>query len=155
MDEKNKHPSRDLTYEWGRTAPEQLSKVADALDAKIIGVFSIACIIISVTTALTNKIQYDVSLIPFAVALISFIIILKKSVRVISPQPFFVADSPKVLREAFWKLEPEEAKEEYWGHLENAFAANYDKVTVKGHTLSLTIKLLAIETISLVVWLVL
>ena len=153
MGEENKYASRDLMYEWGRTAPEQLSKVADALDTKILGVFSIACIIISVTIALTNKIQLGMSLIPFIIAIISFIIILIKSVRVIRPQSFYVADSPKVLREDFWKLEPEEAKEKYWEHLENAFEENHHKVKVKGRTLSWTVPLLAIETISLVVWL--
>jgi hypothetical protein len=153
MDEENKYPSRDLTYEWGRTAPEQLSKVADTLDAKILGVFSVACIIISVITALANKIQLSVGLIPFIIAFISFIIILVKSLLVIRPQRFFVADSPKILREDFWKLEPEEAKKRYWEHLENDFEANYEKVKTKGHTLSWTTKLLAIETISLIVWL--
>jgi len=153
MDEENKYPSRNLTYEWGRTAPEELSKAADALDTKILGVFSIACIIISVITALANKIQLDMSLIPFIIAIISFIVILIKSVRVITPQSFYVADSPKILREDFWKLEPEEAKRKYWEHLENDFEANYDKVEIKGHTLAWTTKLLAIETISLIVWL--
>jgi len=153
MDEENKYPSRDLTYEWGRTAPEELSKVADALDTKIIGVLSIACIIISVTTALADKIQLGVSLIPFIIAFISFIVILIKSLRVIKPQNFYVADSPKILREDFWKLEPEEAKREYWEHLENDFEANQEKVKIKGHTLSWTVKLLAIETILLIVWL--
>jgi len=153
MDEKNKHPSRDLTYEWGRTVPEQLSKVADALDTKILGVFSIACIIISVIPAITNKIQYDVSLIPFIVALISFIFILIKSLRVINPENFYVADSPKILREDFWKLQPENTKNQYWEHLEKSFEENYDKVTTKGRALKCTIQLLSIETIALIVWL--
>lgn len=153
MDEENKYPSRDLTYEWGRTAPEQLSKAADTLDTKILGVFSTACIIISVITALANKIQLGMSLIPFIIAFISFIVILIKSLLVIRPQWFFIADSPKILREDFWKLEPDEAKKKYWEHLENDFEANFDKVKIKGRALSWTIKLLAIETILLIVWL--
>lgn len=153
MDEENKYPSRDLTYEWGRTAPEELSKAADALDAKIIGVLSIACIIISVTTALANKIQYNVSLIFFIVAFISFLLILIKSLRVIKPQNFYVADSPRILREDFWKLEPEDAKAKYWEHLEKDFQENYDKVKAKGNTLKCTVGLLAIETVVLMVWL--
>jgi hypothetical protein len=153
MNEENKYPSRDLTYEWGRTAPEQLSKVADTLDTKILGVFSTACIIISVITALANKIQLGMSLIPFIIAFISFIVILIKSLWVVRPQWFFVTDSPKILRQDYWKLEPQEAKKEYWKHLENDFEANYDKVRIKGRTLSWTIKLLALETISLIVWL--
>jgi len=153
MDEESKYASRDLTYEWGRTAPEQLSKVADSLDTKILGVFSVACIIISVITAIANKIQLDMGLIPFIIAFTSFIVILVKSLLVIRPQWFFVADSPKILREDFWKLEPEEAKKKYWEHLESDFEANYDKVNIKGRTLHWTIILLATETIALVVWL--
>lgn len=153
MDEETKYPSRDLTYEWGRTAPEQLTKTADTLDTKILVVFSTACIIISVITALANKIQLGMSLIPFIIAFISFIVILAKSLWVVRPQWFFVTDSPKILREDYWKLEPQEAKKEYWKHLENDFEANYDKVRIKGRTLSWTIKLLALETISLIVWL--
>ena len=153
MGEENKYPSRDLMYEWGRTAPEQLGKEADILDTKILGVFSIACVIISVITALANKIQLDMSLTPFIIAIVSFIIILIKTLRSITPQSFYIADSPKILREDFWELEPEETKKEYWKHLENNFEANYDKVKIKGRTLSWTIKLLAIETILLIVWL--
>jgi len=153
MNEENKYPSRDLTYEWGRTAPEQLSKVADALDAKIIGVLSIACIIIGVTTALANKIQLGISLIPFIIAFISFLLILIKSLRVIDPQNFYVADSPRILREDFWKLEPEDAKAKYWEHLEKDFQENYDKVESKGRTLKRTVWLLGIQTIALMVWL--
>jgi hypothetical protein len=154
MNEENKYPSRDLTYEWGRTAPEELSKVADALDTKILVVFSVACIVISVITALANKIQLGMSLIPLIVAFISFIVIFIKSLRVIKPQKFYVADSPRILREDFWKLEPEDAKAKYWGHLEKDFQENYDKVEAKGRTLKCTVVLLFIETMALIGWLV-
>jgi hypothetical protein len=150
---KENYPSKDLMYEWGRTAPEQLSKVADALDTKILGVFSIACIIVSVIPALTNKIQCSVSLTPFIIALISFIAILIKSLMVLHPQSFYVADSPKILREDFWELEPEEAKKKYWEHLEKDFGENYHKLQIKGRALRWTVWLLAIETISMIVWL--
>lgn len=148
-----KHPSRDLTYEWGRTAPEQLSAEASALDTKIITIFAISCVIISVTSALVGKIHYDVTLIPFAIAFISFIVILAKTIWVTRPQWFFVADSPQILREDYWELEIEEAKDKYWNWLEKDFDANYKIVRSKGRALLWNIPLLAIETTSLVVWL--
>lgn len=154
MNEEDKYPSRDLTYEWGRTAPEELSKVADALDTKILVVFSVACIIISVIAALADKIQLGMSLIPLIIAFISFVVIFVGSLRVVRPQNFYVADSPRILREDFWKLEPEDAKASYWGHLEKDFQENYDKVAAKARTLKHTIILLFIETTALLGWLV-
>lgn len=148
-----KHPSRDLTYEWGRIAPEQLAKEADALDTKIIGIFATACIIISVVTALAEMVRLDVTLIPFVLAFVSFIAILARSLWVIRPQWLFVSDSPLILREDYWELEPEETKEKYWKYVEKDFDANYKIVKNKGRALSCTVPLLAIETISLVVWL--
>ena len=148
-----KYPSRDLTYEWGRMAPEQLTKEADSLDTKIIGIFATACIIIGVTTALAEKVRLDATLIPFVLAFISFIAILLRSLWVIRPQWLFVSDSPLILREDYWELEPEETKEKYWKYVEKDFNSNYKIVKSKGRALSCTVPLLAIETISLVVWL--
>ncbi len=148
-----KYPSRELMYDWGRVAPEQLSKEADALDTKIIAIFSMACLIISVITALANKIRCDTTLIPFVIAFISFIIILVRSLWVIRPQWLFTADSPRVLREDYWELELEEAKDKYWEWVEKDFDTNYKIVRSKGQTLLWIVPLLAIETISLIVWL--
>jgi len=140
-------------YEWGRITPEQLAKEADALDIKVIAIFATACIIISVITALAEKVRLDATLIPFVIAFISFIVILARSLWVIHPQWLFVSDSPLVLREDYWKLEPEEAKEKYWEYVEKDFDANYKIVKSKGRALLWTVPLLAIETLSLVVWL--
>ena len=148
-----KYPSRDLMYDWGRGAPEQLSKEADALDTKIIAIFSMACLIIGVITALAEKVRYDTTFIPFAVAFVSFIVILARSLWVIRPQWLFIADSPRVLKEDYWELEPEEARDKYWDWVEKDFDINYKIVRSKGQTLRWIVPLLAIETISLLVWL--
>jgi hypothetical protein len=140
-------------YEWGRVAPEQLSKEADTLDTKIIAIFATACLIISVISALAQKVRCDITLIPFVVAFISFVVILLRSLWVIRPQWLFVADSPRVLKEDYWELELEEAKDKYWDWVEKDFDTNYKIVRSKGQALLWTIPLLAIETISLVVWL--
>jgi hypothetical protein len=155
MERKNKYPSKEMTFDWVRTAPEQLSQVADALDAKILGIFSISCLIISITPAIVGDIQCNLTLIPFVIAIISFLIILIKSLIAINPQKFYIADSPKILREDFWKLEPDKAKEQYWIHLEESFQDNYEKIKIKGKALAFIIWLLAIETLSMVIWLLL
>jgi len=154
MDGK-KYPSMNIFYEWGRTAPEQLSKVADALDTKIIGIFATACLIISVTAALAKQICLNVSSIPFAVALVCFAIILIRSLLVLRGRRFFVANDPHILKEDYWVLQPNEAREEYWNYIEQNFDVNYSLVHVKGQVLQWIVPLLGVEVISLIVWLLL
>ena len=150
-----KYPSRDLTFEWARTSPERLSAEASGLDTKIIATFATSCLIISVITALRVKVSYDSNLIPFAIAFISFITILARSLWVIRPQWLFVADSPQILKEDYWELEPGETKDKYWAWLEKDFNANYEILRRKGQVLLWNVPLLAVETISLLAWLLL
>lgn len=148
-----KYPSRDLMYEWGRVAPEQLAKVADALDTKIIGVFITASIVITLMATLIGKIQLNGTLIPFIIAFACFTVIFGKSLRVWRVHWFIVADNPYILKEDYWKLDPNEAKEAYWEYTEKAFSQNYHAVMAKGRVLQWTIPLLASEVIALVAWL--
>ncbi len=148
-----KYPSRELTYEWGRIAPEQLAKEADILDTKILAIFSSASIIIGVISALVGRILFDATIIPFGIAVVSYIAILIKSLSVISPQWMFVADSPRILREKYWELEPDEAMSKYWDYVEKDFDANHKIVKKKGQTLSWIVRLLGVETILLIIWL--
>ena len=150
---KTKYPSRDLTFEWGRTSPEKLSVEASALDTKVIAIFAISCLIVSVTSALAGKIRYDVTLVPFVIAFISFVLILVRTLWVIRPQWLFVADLPQILKEDYWELELEEAKDKYWNWVEKDFSTNFKIVKSKGQALLWNVPLLALETISLVVWL--
>jgi hypothetical protein len=147
------YPSRDLTYEWGRKAPEQLAQEASALDSKLLGIFSSACIIVGVITALRGNIQIDTTIIPFIIALVSFGIILIYSLWVIRPRWFYVCDSPMILREDYWELDSEDVKDKYWRYVEEGFTDNYKQVKRKGLALSYIIPLLATETVSLLVWL--
>lgn len=150
-----KYPSSDLAFEWGRTVPEQLSKEAGSLDTKIISIFVSSCVIISVITALKPSFHLALTLIPFAIAFIGFVLIFVRSLWVIRPQWLFIADSPRILREDYWEPEPEEAKQKYWSWLEKDFDMNYKIVKSKGQALLWNVPLLAIETITLVVWLLL
>lgn len=155
MDNKKKYPSMDIFYEWGRTAPEQLSRVADALDTKIISVFIAAAIIVGVMAAMAREIQFDKTLTPFIIALICFATILIKSLWSFRLYWFYVADNPRVLREDYWIREPEEARQKYWEYVEEDFDNNYKAVKSKGQTLQWTIPLLGAEVISLIIWLLL
>lgn len=152
MNEKQ-YPSRDLTYEWGRMAPERLAEEATAIDSKTITVLSAASVIVAVAASLHGEIPFNASIIPFLIALLVFFIILAKSVWSLSAQWFHVADSPTILREDYWILEQEEAKEKYWEWVEKDFEDNYRAVMLKGKVLVWVIPLLGVETISLVAWL--
>ncbi|MBI4187564.1 MAG: hypothetical protein HY530_08700 [Chloroflexi bacterium] len=150
---QTEHPSHDLTFEWGRTAPERLSIEATAIDTKISMAFVSASVIIALVATLKGQIRYDWTIIPFIVAFVSFLGILIGNLRALSAQWFYVADSPKVLREDYWALEPEEAKERYWEWVEKDFETNYRLLKCKGVVLRAVIPLLGIETIALVAWL--
>lgn len=150
-----KYPSRDLTYEWGRTAPEQLSKEASLLDTKILGILFAANIIIGVMVALAGKIQFDLTLIPFSIASIAFLIIFMKSLLAYRTRRLYVCDSPEILQQDYWRLEPDEAKEAYWEFVKEDFKDNLEVVKIKGQAILLTVPLLAIEVVSLIVWVLL
>jgi len=152
MEIKNKYPSMDITYEWGRTAPEQLSKESSALDTKIFNVFIAANVIIGVMVAFMKQVQFDVSLIPFSIASASFLIIFVMSLRAYRAQRFYVADSPKILEKDYWKLEPYQTKLEYWEHVKKDFKQNLKATKAKGKTLSWVVPLLALEVIALIAW---
>ncbi len=148
-------PSMDLTYEWGRTAPEQLSKEASSLDTKIFSILVAANIIIGVMVALVGKIRFDLTLVPFSIASIAFLTIFIKSLLSYRTRWLYVCDSPKILEEDYWEREPDETKRIYWEFLKEDFENNLEVVKIKGQTILLTIPLLAIEVISLIVWVLL
>ena len=151
--EKNEYPGMDTTYEWGRIAPEQLSKEADSLDTKIIGLFAAASIIISVVATLAKEISVDWRLIPFVVAGLSFLVLFSRSIQVLRGYKFFVTDDPKILREDWWILDPNEVKIKYWASIERAFENNYKAVDAKERAVQIIVPLLAVEVLSLIVWL--
>ena len=150
---KTDKETRDLTFEWVRNSPERLSEIANALDSKIINVFSISCLIIGVITALSRSLRWNLTIIPFVVACISFILILVFSLLGIRPQWLFNVDSPRIIREDYWELAPDEAKKKYWEWVERDFDDNLKVVKLKGFVLKLIVPLLAMETILLMVWL--
>ena len=149
----NKYPSMDVTYEWGRTASEKLSNEASALDTKIIGLFATASIIITVASAVAKELKIDWTLTPFVIAGICFIIVFGKSFWALRATKFVVATSPIILKEDWWVLEPDMVKIKYWKHIEDAFTKNYTSVDSKGRTLQLILPLVALEVVSLLVWL--
>ena len=150
--DKKQHPSKELTFEWGRTAPEKISEEASSLDSKIVNVFLASSIIIGVITALVGQLQLNSTLIPFTIGTLCFVTILIKSLWALRAQWLYVGDNPYVLEEDYWELEQNEAKEKYWEYVKEDFKSNCRIVQAKGKTLRWIIPLLALELVSLIVW---
>ena len=149
----NEFPSRDLTFEWGRIAPNELGNIADAIDTKLLGVFAAASVIIGVTTALVQDIDFGYSGILFAIPFVAYTLILVASLWGLWPRQFPGPSSPKMLREHYWKLEPDKARAHYWVHKEKQYNDIYPKVRFKGRLLSYAVPLLGVEVVFLILWL--
>lgn len=146
-------PSRDLTWDMGIRAPEQLSRESDAIDSKAMGTFATASLILGLFAALIGEIQLDLSVILFFLATITYLIVLGTSIYILAVRKFKGPDDPTILREDYWPLDNEEARQRLWQHAENAFCDNLDNVTRKGHALRIAIPAFGLEVVFLVSWL--
>ena len=153
MQVNEEFPSRDLTFEWGRTAPDELFKVADAIDTKTLGIFATASLIIGVAAALVRNISLDLPHIPFGISALSYLLILCVSVWVLWGRKFSGPSDPSILREHYWKLQPDDAKAHYWSYAETHYKDTYPSVRLKGRLLSYAVPLLGVQVVALIVWL--
>ena len=160
MSEKNndlnskEYPSMDITYEWGRQTPEQLSREASLLDTKIIGILASASIIISLISIKITAITLDLTIIPLAIAFISFLVIFGMSVWALKGRSFSIADDPEILQNEYWKLSPREAKITYWKYVIKYFKLNYSAFHIKSRVLRCIVPILGVEVITLLAWLI-
>ncbi len=148
-------PSRDLTFEWGRTAPDELAKIGDSIDMKAVGVFAAASLIVGVAATRIDAIDLDWTLTPLVVAAASYLGVLLLSWLVLLPKEFAGPDDPSILRESYWGMNREEAQVQYWRFVESAYRDTYKKIRVKGLCLRIAVVGLGIEVLALTTWLVL
>ena len=149
---KEKHPSQDLTFEWGRRGPEELCEVSDALDAKAMAVFLAGSIIIGVVAGV-GRMRVDGTLVPFILAFASYVVVVGLWFWAFRPQRLYAPHDPRALREGYWHLEPEETKREYWKHIEENFEHNLTSVNRRGRALQAAVPALFLEVVLLAVWL--
>lgn len=148
-----KYPSMDITYEWGRQAPEQLAKEASSLDTKTMGIFASASIIIGLMATRESVIRHDLTIIPLAISILCFLAIFVMSIWSLWGRNFLVADNPQILQEDYWGMETHAAKERYWKYTIAAFETNYQAVIDKGIVVKSIVPLLAGEVSFLLIWL--
>ena len=142
--------SRDLTWELGLSAPDQLSRIADAQDTKAMGTFATASVIIGVVAAVSRDLDYSGM---FFAAFAFFVITAALCLYIVVVRSFQGPDDPRTLREDFWDKEPEEARSLLWGFTEAAFDANRNIVKAKGKALQWAIPSLFVEVVLLLTWL--
>ena len=146
-------PSRDLTFEWGRTAPDELAKIGDSIDTKCVGIFATGSLILGLAATRIESIGWID--IPLAVAGLLYLVVLVSSWVVLFPREFKGPDDPSVLRESYWGMDPDEARVSYWQYVEGAYNDTYKKVRRKGRLLMCAVVGLGLEVLSLTAWLTL
>ena len=149
--EEEKYPSRNLTYEWGRNAYERLADEVEKIDTKGLSIFSFGSVIISI--AATTGIKLNWTIIPFALSLMSYLFLASQSIQAFGIKRVIVAENPSKLKEKYWRLQEDEAKNKYWESLEQSCNYNFYILEQKGKALDLAIRALGIETILLIAWL--
>lgn len=147
-------PSRNLTFEWGRTAPDDLAKIGDSIDTKCVGIFATGSLILGIAAAVTD-IAVDLTILPLILAGIAYLVVLVSSWLLLLPKEFSGPDDPSILRESYWGMDPEEAQLDYWKHVEEAYRDTYRKVRIKGRLLKYAVVGLGVEVLFLAAWLVL
>lgn len=152
---KKRYPSMGVFYDWGRVAYERLSDESDKIDNKGLMIFSFGSLIMGIVGSLSGQIKLDWTIIPFVLAILSFIFLTYKTIISFKTRYVIVTENPSKLKEKYWGLPEDEAKEKYWESIEQSCDYNLDIVTQKGKSLSLAIPALGIEVILLIIWLLL
>lgn len=151
----NQMPSLDLMYELVKDNYERVSRWADSLDNKVIGLFGLTTILIGAVTAVTaSSIVWNAHIIPLCVAIVAFIVSSCFALRCFQTRQFMLGYDPGVLLEDYASLQPNEAK--YWVMKHDAYNYEHNRqlINEKADALRWAILAAAIEVIALVIWMV-
>ena len=148
-------PSREITWEMGINAPELVMREIDAIDTKSMFAFATGTLIIAVFSTLSGQIRWNITILPFVLASVSFLIVLSTSIYILAVRKFAGPPDPEVLREDYWELAPKDAMEHLWQSAEDAFKTNIAIAESKGRALRYFIYALSAEVVLLIVWLAL
>ena len=154
MNKELKYPSRDLTFDWGRTAYERLSEESDKIDNKGLAILSIGSLIIGIVASLKG-IALDWTIVPFLLAFLSYIFLVWQAITAFRVRKVIVAENPRKLKEKYWELSEDETKGKYWESIEQSCDYNLYIIGQKGKALYLAIPALGIEVMLLIIWLLL
>jgi len=147
------YPGMDVTYEWGRQAPEMISREASSLDSKIIGVFASASVIISLLIAQGSRFTLTPALALLGLALLCYIAILVISMWALKGRGFSIADNPAVIKDRYWPREPLAVKIKYWDYVIKYYKKNKSALDIKSAAIKAVVPLLGAEVVLLLAWL--
>ena len=143
--------SRDLTWERGMNAPHELRQVADSQDAKAMGIFATACVIIGVVAAVARGSPAPNAW--FWTAFAFFVVSACLAFFIILVRKFKGPDNPRILREDYWPRDVEDAREHLWKNNESSYSDNFSHVRAKGLALAVALPALFAEVVLLLIWL--
>ena len=147
-------PSRNLTYEWGRTSPDELMRISDSLSIRATGIFATSSLIIGVTAAV-GSLKSEWPLTFFGLAILCYLAVTIAIVPILRPKWSPVPDDPSILREDYWPLSEDDARKYYWDHVEETYHRNLKMVNDKGSRLGWGVVAMTGEVLSLIAWLLL
>lgn len=148
-------PSLDLMYDLTKDNYHMIAEWADSLDNKVIGLFGLMTVLISVVTALTaSSITWDLRVAPLGIAFIAFISGISFALRSFQTRQFIFGYDPGILVEHYTSLQPDEAK--YWimRHDGHNWKHNARVINDKADALRWAIVSSAVEVTTLIVWLI-
>ena len=153
--------TKDITLEWCRNAPEALIQTALSIDMKLIGILAASSVIISVAASLAsinnNAFRIDWTLIPFAIAVVTYACNFLGILRQISPKEFWRTDDPNDPArntDKYWSHNPEKARDIQWRAIQKNYRQNFSISENKAKQLKVSTILLGIQTLALVMWVV-
>jgi hypothetical protein len=149
-----KLPSLDLVFELSKSQEELVWKSAESNDSKVIALFSISSLVLGAVLALQPEhLELDLKLIPFAIALLSFVLTVYFSFRSFQVRTFILGHHPSTLLDQYASMETDEAKRQLIKYYGDNFDFNSQVLGEKATYLSWAIVTSALEVIGLAVWL--
>ena len=151
---KRRLPSLDLVFELSKSQEELVWKSAESLDSKVMALFSISSLVLGAVLALQPEhLELNLKLIPFAFALLSFVLTMYFSFRSFQVRSFLLGHHPSTLLDQYASMETDEAKQQLMKHYGENFDSNYQELEEKARNLRWAVVTSAVEVIGLAVWL--
>ena len=147
-------PSIDLVYDLAQGHYQTIAQWADSLDNKVVGLFSLSTIIITVITGFTAKsIALDWHVTPLCIGALAFLTHVVLALKSYQARDFMLGYDPAVLLEQYAALEVDKAK--YWimKYDGQNWEHNRQVINAKADSLRWAIVFAAIEVVALLVWL--
>ncbi|HZS24485.1 MAG TPA: hypothetical protein VFA30_05795 [Gaiellaceae bacterium] len=138
----------DLLLGLSEGAPDAQLRAADALDSKIVQVFSAGTVLIGLP-ALRGVPQHRVTVAFFALAVAAFLVLAFYAIRALWSRRFRVLTTPDQLWNRFWDEPPEAIKHAVMADLASGYAENDFRLHEKRRELSRVLVSVGVEAVAI------